>query len=135
MELGCDKFPAEQELYPEWKRNKEALLSFMESVSVRDAAKTKRERKIKNQSVLEEEEIMWLSGVREQVHRGIKGVVKDTDGNGIKGATVSVRGIRKDVTTGRSTIMNRPVFLVNAAQPVQRCHGNTGKERACAISL
>lgn len=41
MELGCDKFPAEQELYPEWKRNKEALLSFMESVSVRDAAKTK----------------------------------------------------------------------------------------------
>lgn len=36
VELGCDKFPAEQELYPEWKRNKEALLSFMESVSVRD---------------------------------------------------------------------------------------------------
>lgn len=33
MELGCDKFPSEVELYPEWKRNKEALLSFMESVS------------------------------------------------------------------------------------------------------
>lgn len=48
VELGCDKFPAEQELYPEWKRNKEALLSFMESVSVRDAAKTKRQK----QSVL-----------------------------------------------------------------------------------
>uniref|UniRef100_A0A671YPD9 Carboxypeptidase Z n=1 Tax=Sparus aurata TaxID=8175 RepID=A0A671YPD9_SPAAU len=64
VELGCDKFPSEAELYPEWKRNKEALLSFMESV-----------------------------------HRGIKGVVKDTDGNGIKGATISIRGIRKDVTT------------------------------------
>uniref|UniRef100_A0A8D3B069 Carboxypeptidase Z n=1 Tax=Scophthalmus maximus TaxID=52904 RepID=A0A8D3B069_SCOMX len=64
VELGCDKFPSEAELYPEWKRNKEALLSFFESV-----------------------------------HRGIKGVVKDVDGNGLKGATVSVRGIRKDVTT------------------------------------
>ncbi|KAA8594455.1 hypothetical protein FQN60_011590 [Etheostoma spectabile] len=64
VELGCDKFPSEAELYPEWKRNKEALLSFMESV-----------------------------------HRGIKGVVRDGDGNGIKGATISVRGIRKDVTT------------------------------------
>lgn len=34
VELGCDKFPAEEELYPEWRRNKEALLSFMESVSL-----------------------------------------------------------------------------------------------------
>ncbi|XP_061888474.1 carboxypeptidase Z isoform X2 [Entelurus aequoreus] len=67
VELGCDKFPSEAELYPEWKRNKEALLSFLESV-----------------------------------HRGIKGVVKDVDGNGIKGATISVRGIRKDVTTAES---------------------------------
>lgn len=33
VELGCDKFPSEEELYPEWLRNKEALLSFMESVS------------------------------------------------------------------------------------------------------
>lgn len=46
--------------------------------------------------------IMQGSGVWEQVHRGIKGVVKDTDGNGIKGASVTVRGIRKDVTTGKS---------------------------------
>uniref|UniRef100_A0A3Q2YD07 Carboxypeptidase Z n=1 Tax=Hippocampus comes TaxID=109280 RepID=A0A3Q2YD07_HIPCM len=65
VELGCDKFPSEVELYPEWKRNKEALLSFIESV-----------------------------------HRGIKGVVKDVHGNGIKDATISVKGIRKDITTG-----------------------------------
>lgn len=32
VELGCDKFPSEEELYPEWRRNKEALLSFMEAV-------------------------------------------------------------------------------------------------------
>lgn len=42
MELGCDKFPAEQELYPEWKRNKEALLTFMESVSLRESPLTFR---------------------------------------------------------------------------------------------
>lgn len=54
-----------------------------------------------------DEEIMQGSGVWEQVHRGIKGVVKDTDGNGIKGASVTVRGIRKDVTTGKSTFINR----------------------------
>lgn len=34
VELGCDKFPSEEELYPEWLRNKEALLSFMESVGL-----------------------------------------------------------------------------------------------------
>lgn len=44
--------------------------------------------------------VLLLSG---QVHRGVKGVVRDTNGNGIKGATVSVRGIRKDVTTGKNT--------------------------------
>ncbi|KAM8879868.1 carboxypeptidase Z isoform 2-T2 [Spinachia spinachia] len=63
VELGCDKFPSEAALYPEWKRNKEALLSYMESV-----------------------------------HRGIKGVVQDVDGKGIKGAIISVRGVRKDIT-------------------------------------
>lgn len=52
VELGCDKFPAEQELYPEWKSNKEALLSFMESVSVRDAAKRKKKRKGKRKCAL-----------------------------------------------------------------------------------
>uniref|UniRef100_A0A8C7YIX7 Carboxypeptidase Z n=1 Tax=Oryzias sinensis TaxID=183150 RepID=A0A8C7YIX7_9TELE len=83
VELGCDKFPPEAELYPEWKRNKEALLSFLESV-----------------------------------HRGIKGEVKNTDGNGIKGATVSVRGIRKDVTTAEDgdywRLLNPGTYIVTA---------------------
>ncbi|XP_026883274.2 carboxypeptidase Z isoform X2 [Electrophorus electricus] len=86
VELGCDKFPAEEELYPEWLRNKEALLSFMESV-----------------------------------HRGIKGTVKDTDGNGIKGAIISVKGIRHDVTTADDgdywRLLNSGVYIVSAVAP------------------
>ncbi|XP_047676154.1 carboxypeptidase Z-like isoform X2 [Tachysurus fulvidraco] len=31
VELGCDKFPAEEEVYTSWKENKEALLTFLES--------------------------------------------------------------------------------------------------------
>uniref|UniRef100_A0A8C7HRE9 Carboxypeptidase Z n=1 Tax=Oncorhynchus kisutch TaxID=8019 RepID=A0A8C7HRE9_ONCKI len=84
VELGCDKFPSEEELYPEWLRNKEALLSFMESV-----------------------------------HRGIKGVVKDEEGYGIKGASISVRGIRKDVTTAEEgdywRLMNSGTHIITAS--------------------
>ena len=53
---------------------------------------------------------VFLLSLFEQVHRGIKGVVKDTDGNGIKGATISVRGIRKDVTTGKYNIVWLHIF-------------------------
>ncbi|MGH0134696.1 UNVERIFIED_CONTAM: hypothetical protein FKN15_074307 [Acipenser sinensis] len=65
VELGCDKFPGESELYTAWQENKEALLTYMETV-----------------------------------HRGIKGIVTDESGKAIKGARISVRGIRHDVTTG-----------------------------------
>ncbi|XP_028657559.1 carboxypeptidase Z isoform X1 [Erpetoichthys calabaricus] len=64
VELGCDKFPGEEELYTGWQENKESLLTFME-----------------------------------MVHKGIKGIVKDEAGIGIKGARISVRGIRHDVAT------------------------------------
>ncbi|XP_028831004.1 LOW QUALITY PROTEIN: carboxypeptidase Z-like [Denticeps clupeoides] len=83
VELGCEKFPPEDELYPEWLRNKEALLSFMEAV-----------------------------------HQGIKGVVKDEFGNGIKGATISVRGIRHEVTTAEDgdywRLLNPGVHVLTA---------------------
>ncbi|KAJ8411079.1 hypothetical protein AAFF_G00181140 [Aldrovandia affinis] len=86
VELGCDKFPAEEELYTEWRRNKESLLSFMESV-----------------------------------HRGLKGVVRDQDGNGIKGATISVRGIRHDIRTAEDgdywRLLNSGVHILTASAP------------------
>ncbi|XP_066535504.1 carboxypeptidase Z isoform X2 [Hoplias malabaricus] len=83
VELGCDKFPSEGELYPEWLRNKEALLSFMESV-----------------------------------HRGIKGIVKDKNGNAIKGAIISVKGIRRDITTAEDgdywRLLNPGIYVISA---------------------
>ncbi|XP_055756557.1 carboxypeptidase Z-like isoform X2 [Salvelinus fontinalis] len=86
VELGCDKFPAEEELYRGWQDNKEALLTFMESV-----------------------------------HRGIKGIVKDADGNGIKGARISVRGIRHDITTAENgdywRMLTAGIHILTASAP------------------
>lgn len=33
MELGCDKFPPEEELFIGWHENHEALIAFLEAVS------------------------------------------------------------------------------------------------------
>ncbi|XP_066537637.1 carboxypeptidase Z-like [Hoplias malabaricus] len=86
VELGCDKFPFEEDLHTAWEENKEALLTFMESV-----------------------------------HKGIKGIVKDEDGRGIKGATVSVKGIRHDVTTAKNgdywRLLTPGVHVVSASAP------------------
>ncbi|XP_015252533.1 PREDICTED: carboxypeptidase Z isoform X1 [Cyprinodon variegatus] len=67
VNVGCEKFPPEEELFLSWQDNQKALIAFIEAA-----------------------------------HRGIKGFVKDEDGNGIKGARVSVRGIRHDVTTAEN---------------------------------
>lgn len=93
--LGCDKFPHESELQQEWENNKESLLTFMEQVRPGPA---------------------WAKGgggvqwrvtspgsccFPRQVHRGIKGVVTDQQGDPIANATIVVGGIKHHMKTGR----------------------------------
>nr|XP_057922520.1 carboxypeptidase Z-like isoform X2 [Doryrhamphus excisus] len=86
MELGCEKFPPEEELFISWHENQEAMLSFIEAA-----------------------------------HRGIKGIVKDVEGNGIKGARISVRGIRHDITTADNgeywRLLTPGIHIVTASAP------------------
>ncbi|CAG5929239.1 unnamed protein product [Menidia menidia] len=86
VELGCDKFPPEEELFLSWHDNREALIAFMEAA-----------------------------------HRGIKGLVKDEEGNGIKGARISIRGIRHDVTSAENgdywRLLTPGIHIVTASAP------------------
>lgn len=86
VELGCDKFPPEEELYVGWQENHEALIEFMEAV-----------------------------------HLGIKGIVKDEEGNAVKGAQISVRGIRHDITTAEDgdywRLLTPGIHIVTASAP------------------
>ncbi|XP_045921763.1 carboxypeptidase Z-like isoform X2 [Micropterus dolomieu] len=86
VELGCDKFPPEEELFLGWHENLEALIAFMEAG-----------------------------------HRGIKGLVKDEEGNAIKGVRISVRGIRHDVTTAEGgdywRLLTPGIHIVTASAP------------------
>ncbi|XP_026155154.1 carboxypeptidase Z-like isoform X2 [Mastacembelus armatus] len=86
VELGCEKFPPEEELLNAWHENHEALIAFIETA-----------------------------------HRGIKGIVKDEEGNGIKGARISVRGIRHDITTAEGgdywRLLTPGVHIMTASAP------------------
>jgi len=96
--LGCDKFPHESELASEWENNREALLAFIEQVT----------RHIQFRSLCDIVAAHCITAKSQktynlcdpQVHRGIKGVVRDVGGNLLANATVSVEGIKHDVKTG-----------------------------------
>lgn len=49
------------------------------------------------------------------MHRGIKGVVRDKEGNPIPNATVSVEGVNHDVRTGEilSVVLEIVLFFVS----------------------
>ena len=102
MFLGCDKFPHESELAYEWEKNREAMLTFMEQVSHREAC-------VGATTPLPGRLNKWtptlLFFISDKVHRGIRGVVKDQEGNAITNATVSVEGVEHDVTTGSSNLL------------------------------
>ncbi|XP_077400435.1 carboxypeptidase Z-like isoform X2 [Vanacampus margaritifer] len=109
VELGCEKFPPEEDLFISWHENQEALMSFIEAVSILGLS-----------AVLLK---MPLKKIKKspQVHRGIKGIVRDAEGNGIKGARVSVRGIRHDITTAENgeywRLLSPGIHIVSATAP------------------
>uniref|UniRef100_A0A8C1J6M1 Si:ch1073-459j12.1 n=1 Tax=Cyprinus carpio TaxID=7962 RepID=A0A8C1J6M1_CYPCA len=69
-----------------------------------------------------------------QVHRGIKGVVRDKEGNPISNATVSVEGINHDVRTGESgdywRLLNPGEYRVTA-----RAEGYSPFTRLCVVGF
>ncbi|KAF6715919.1 Carboxypeptidase Z [Oryzias melastigma] len=62
-----------------------------------------------------------LMAFLEAVHRGVKGIVKDENGNGIKGAQISVRGIRHGVTSGENgeywRLLTPGIHIISATAP------------------
>ncbi|XP_051769595.1 inactive carboxypeptidase-like protein X2 isoform X3 [Ctenopharyngodon idella] len=88
MYVGCDKYPHESELPEEWENNRESLLVFMEQVIIHTHTHT-----------LTQTHTQYCADGFEQVHRGIKGVIRDAQGKGIANAIVSVDGINHDIRT------------------------------------
>ncbi|CAL8347076.1 unnamed protein product [Lota lota] len=68
----------------------------------------------------------------EQVHRGIRGIVKDQEGNPITNATVSVEGVEHDVTTAPTGDYWR---LLNPGeyQVTVRAEGFTSMTKLCVV--
>ncbi|XP_052459761.1 inactive carboxypeptidase-like protein X2 isoform X2 [Carassius gibelio] len=69
-----------------------------------------------------------------QVHRGIKGVVRDKEGNPISNATVSVEGVNHDIRTGESgdywRLLNPGEYRVTA-----RAEGYAPLSRLCVVGF
>lgn len=67
------------------------------------------------------ENVEALITFAEAAHRGIKGIVTDEEGNAIKGARISVRGIRHDITSAENgdywRLLTPGIHIVSAHAP------------------
>ncbi|XP_060787094.1 inactive carboxypeptidase-like protein X2 isoform X2 [Neoarius graeffei] len=75
-----------------------------------------------------------LLTLMDQVHRGIKGVVRDKEGNPIVNASISVEGVNHDITTGEAgdywRMLNPGEYQVTA-----RAYGYSSMSRKCAVGF
>ncbi|XP_026801578.3 inactive carboxypeptidase-like protein X2 isoform X1 [Pangasianodon hypophthalmus] len=75
-----------------------------------------------------------LLTLMDQVHRGIKGVVRDKEGNPIVNASISVEGVSHDVTTGEAgdywRMLNPGEYQVTA-----RANGYSSMSRKCVVGF
>lgn len=94
VELSCDKFPHASELPIEWENNRESLLVYMEQVGSAPIVGSNCRRPC-----------LILAPVFLQVHRGIKGVVRDKDTEaGVADAVIKVDDIDHHIRSG-STLL------------------------------
>lgn len=94
VELSCDKFPHARELPVEWDNNRESLLVYMEQVSLRPLGAAL--------GIVVRPDGGWMF---HQVHRGIKGVVRDKlTKRGIADAVVKVEDHDHDIRSGQTLV-------------------------------
>lgn len=119
LELSCDKFPSEDTLKTYWDQNRNSLVSYIEQVEtcsdslfVPVSASCRQNYNPRFEQKSDEKLLVIVSlRRRPQVHRGVKGFVRDLQGNSISNATISVEGINHDITTGNSSLGNSKASL------------------------
>lgn len=96
VELSCDKFPHASELPVEWENNKESLLVYMEQVRLEERNFLKQ---ISVSNFFPETQRILHTF---QVHRGIKGVIRDKlTKRGIADAVIKVEDHDHDIRSGQ----------------------------------
>ena len=97
VELSCDKFPHASELPIEWENNKEPLLVYMEQVGSTASLCSSLLSLIRRYlQIIVLYILKWF-----QVHRGIKGVIRDKDTEaGIADAVIKVDDIDHHIRSG-----------------------------------
>ena len=92
LELGCDRFPKGSDLRKHWSDNKNALMELLQQVGLVSQATHLCKKQMINFNFF----YLVL-----KVHYGVSGFVKNTKGEPLSGATISVADRRHDVTSAK----------------------------------